>query len=140
MVTSSPKKNRRFCRHRWDTRNLEFLETIYKTLKFPTAHQCKDIANVIKCSHRTVQIWFQNKRQRDPNTIVSLPTVDSVPSQEAIFDAKIDQQEIQNDIWLLLDSVPENELSSQEHISSISQLLDVNEQHVRCELMVYLHK
>ena len=125
MVTSSPKKNRRFCRHRWDTRNLEFLETIYKTLKFPTAHQCKDIANVIKCSHRTVQIWFQNKRQRDP---------------EAIFDAKFDQQEIQNDIWLLLDSVPENELSSQEHISSISQLLDVNEQHVRCELMVYLHK
>lgn len=41
-----------------------FLEEIYKVTNFPSTESRIDIAYLLSMPHRSVQVWFQNKRQR----------------------------------------------------------------------------
>ena len=155
----------RFRRHQWSSSDLKVLETFYyKISKFPSLKQREDMAREMNCSGRKVQVWFQNKRQRENKTHIPLQNIFhaqyehstqiAIPSQSA-FDVQLQTQiaiplqttvcdippgDLKENIWMLLDSVPDAELLSYEHSSSISQLLGVSELVVMSELIMYLCK
>ena len=54
---------------RWiiDAPTLYLLEQVFKMERFPSQHMRQRLATDLKVSDRQVQVWFQNRRQRDRN-------------------------------------------------------------------------
>lgn len=74
-------KKRIVHRHRWSADDIQTLEASYVLCKYPTSDRLNQLANGMNLSRRRVQVWFQNRRQRDrgvPSTEAS-PTTNEEP-------------------------------------------------------------
>ena len=110
----------------------------YNTNPLPSRDLRRALATDLGVNERNVQIWFQNRRQREEPT--ALPRPSSRPSppvstetQRSVVHAV--ESPFANDIRFLATSIDVwEDAFDDEHVSSISVLVGVDTEYVRCVL------
>ena len=122
----------KYIRTRWTSDQLDALQRSYDVNPFPTRVERESIATQLCVTQRNVQVWFQNTRQRGkvphprppPRRTPSPPLSMTIPALHA---------SVVDDIRLLATSIDVgDDAFDEEHVSSISMLVDADPLYVRC--------
>lgn len=106
----------RFRRLRWTPEQRDELERVWSENRFPSRAHREEIAARLHVTERNVQVWFQNRRQRGGKPVVCAA-----------------ESEAAREVRLLAASVVDDVLDP-EHVSSISMIVGVDAEYVRCVL------
>lgn len=87
MPTEEVKKKRK----RADAAQLKVLNATYQRTAFPSTEERQSLANELGMPPRSVQIWFQNRRQSDRQTSRQNSTTTGPPAQSSFIDPNEDR-------------------------------------------------
>ena len=124
----------KYIRTRWTSEQVVALQQLYDVNPLPTREERALLAKALCVTERNVQVWFQNTRQRGkvppphPSSSSDLTTSPPLPMMvPALHGSLVD------DIRLLATSIDVgDDAFDDEHVSSISMLVNVDPLYVRC--------
>lgn len=125
----------KYIRTRWTSEQLDALQRSYDVNPFPTKEERASLAKLLCVTQRNVQVWFQNTRQRGkvPPPRPSPPPPHRTSSTSLPMTIPAVHGSVVEDIRLLATSIDVgDDAFDEEHVSSISMLVNADPLYVRC--------
>ena len=123
----------KYIRTRWTPEQVDALQRSYDVNPLPTREERASLAKELCVTERNVQVWFQNTRQRgkvpppQPSSSPHLTTSPLPTMMPALHGSVVE------DIRLLATSIDVgDDAFDEEHVSSISMLVNADPLYVRC--------